>query len=69
MLNREIYIAEKLKQLDVASARGRTPAPERRSRPRRRVLGPAARVAGRQMRQFGQALEAWGRPLPRDAGM
>jgi hypothetical protein len=70
MLDRDVYIAQKLKEFDDgASHRQRMPAPERVARPRRRVLAPAARLAGRQIRHLGQALEAWGRPAPRDAGL
>ena len=64
MIDHHIYVAEKLRQFDAAADR-RQPPPG--GRPRRRLLGPAARIAGRRMREFGQALEGWGSPVARDA--
>ncbi len=64
MWQQQVYISEKLKEAE-ASRRGRTPAPppdEPPGRPRRRVLGPVARAAGRRVRRIGEALESWATP-------
>lgn len=60
----DIYVNEKLRELQKLDAKNthRPPVqPPRRSKP---VLGPIARRAGRALRRFGEGLESWGAPPP-----
>ena len=65
MLQQQLYVKEKLDEIEAARRRPALPegAPEppdrRRSRP---VIGPVARAAGRRVRRLGEALESWATP-------
>lgn len=66
MWRQDIYVAEKLKELDGARPRRPLP-PDEPPRPRKRLLAPVARRAGHRIRHLGEALEAWAAPIPRNA--
>jgi hypothetical protein len=57
----EIYVAEKLRELEQLDAKRHQPfvEPPRRPKP---VVGPVALRAGRMLRRFGEGLESWGAP-------
>lgn len=60
MFRQEIYVAEKLRELEQTGQRhGPFREPPRKPRP---VIGPIARKAGRALRRFGEGLESWGGP-------
>ena len=58
-----IYVAEKLREIQMIQAAQRPPdgEPPRKAKP---VIGPVARRAGRALRRFGEGLESWGAPPP-----
>ncbi|HYM15253.1 MAG TPA: hypothetical protein VEZ14_06810 [Dehalococcoidia bacterium] len=66
MWRQDVYVAEKLRELEAARPR-RAQLPPEPPRQRRRVLGPIARRAGQGMCIVGEALEAWAAPPPRNA--
>jgi hypothetical protein len=69
VLHQQAYVSEKLREADGEAARRllSLPSIDRAARPRRRLIGPAVRAAGRVVRRTGEALESWAaqRPMPR----
>ena len=64
MLQQYQYISEKLREAEAVRRRA-VPSIDADSQPKRRARGPIrpiARVAGRQVRRVGEALESWATP-------
>ena len=64
MLQQQQYVREKLRESEAVRRRA-LPSHERDSwdpRSGRGPIGPIARVAGRQVRRLGEALESWATP-------
>lgn len=66
MWKQDVYVAEKLRELEAARRRQTLPPAEPR-RPQKRLLAPIAKRAGHRIRHLGEALEAWAAPVARDA--
>jgi len=67
MMEQHYYVSEKLRELARDRRAGRPGRPSS-GRPRRHVLAPLARAAGRRLHRAGEALESWGAPRPATGG-
>jgi hypothetical protein len=62
MWKQDVYVAEKLRELEATRPRQPLPPAEPRH-PRRRLLAPIAKRAGHRIRHIGEAMEAWAAPM------
>jgi hypothetical protein len=63
MFDQQVYVSEKLSEFE-RERHARPPLTSPHPGPRRRVLGPVVRAAGRRVRRAGELLESWGTPRP-----
>ena len=60
MNQQQMYVAEKLSEME--AQRPHPPVPEPGPRRKRRPMAPVVRAAGRRVRRLGEALERWAAP-------